>query len=390
MTRIVRILAVLAIVGAGMTAAITGVLAFEAQVVKVNTSISNAIDVDTSPVNFGSSFPEEFRQDFFTVDLSSSFEAASARVQSADIEVYVECAPDLPSGPGDTLVHWMGDFAYLAKTDPGFQLPGGKDVVDATGVDIPAGSDNPAGGDPPRKQTGPIFVNTPWEYVGGNADDYDVCATSTSKRGVFTDSGKGGGPISLATGGPGAELHMAIDIPVCLENLHSSTDPNPKPSGWNAPTRIIHPINFPDESDPVDPRHPTATGNSPASACAYNAGMTIVLQVVRIDTTGAATSGNEAPVFTVLTADITGTLLADTPLNFSVSVTDDHDVVDASFLLGIDWTIDGSSTVSGVGATFSTTALAFGTTGPHTVEATVTDSGGLTRVIAFPVIISAS
>ena len=79
MTRIFRYLAVFALIGGGLTAAVSGVLAFESQVIGVDISVSNSLG---TPAPFsgilahGSEdivFPEEFLQDSVTVGLSDDF-----------------------------------------------------------------------------------------------------------------------------------------------------------------------------------------------------------------------------------------------------------------------------------------------------------------------------
>lgn len=180
-------LAVLAVLASGLTAAVAAVVAFEAQIVQVGTSVSNALVVPTgNSLEFNESFPQEFRRDVVLVELSQSFKAAP-RAESGNVEVWIECRPDFPDGQGGTVdVKWLGDFAYLAKTDPGTQLPGGADQTPQT----------PATGGPLPPRLGGV-PNAPWEHVGGTPDDCDPGAAIPNKIGVFTAAGAGGGPITL-------------------------------------------------------------------------------------------------------------------------------------------------------------------------------------------------
>ena len=60
MRSFLRLFAILAIRGSGLTSAVAAVVAFEAQVVQVGTSVSNALKVTTgNDMKFGNSFPQE-------------------------------------------------------------------------------------------------------------------------------------------------------------------------------------------------------------------------------------------------------------------------------------------------------------------------------------------
>lgn len=126
MRRLFIILATVAVVGSGLVGAVAAVVAFEAQVVQVGTQVSNALKVTTgNDMKFGASFPQEFLTQFTRVELSDSFKTQS-RLHFATVNVVIECAPGTQDlGAGDVPVEWMGDFAYLAKTDPQGELPGG-------------------------------------------------------------------------------------------------------------------------------------------------------------------------------------------------------------------------------------------------------------------------
>ena len=134
MRRAFQLLAILAVVGSGLTGAVAAVVAFEAQVVQVGTSVSNALRVTTgNDLKFDESFPQEFRTALTRVELSQSFKDAS-RAQVAKVELWLECRPNFTDS--QSVFHdvkWMGDFAYLAKSDPLGELPGGDPTIPVTG-----------------------------------------------------------------------------------------------------------------------------------------------------------------------------------------------------------------------------------------------------------------
>jgi len=246
--------------------AIAAVVAFEAQVVQVGISVSNALTVPTgNDLQFGASFPEEWLRDEITVQLSGTFLAASG-VNSATVEVWIEC--------GDPAVYWMGDFAYLATTDPFTTLPG----LGTGGV---AGDS----GLPPNQGSKTQLPNAPWEYVGGDPKGCGPGATaSPNKAGVFT-VGDGNAVVLDKSGSSSVGLFLGLDIPVCDFNFNTSTDPDPKPSGYNEPTIVLK---------SGDPRYQDKTTDP---ECAYDAGMNVVFQVVNIARVGAV--GNIGPIVTL-------------------------------------------------------------------------------------------
>ena len=263
MRRTFQLLAILAVMASGLAAAVAAVVAFESQVVQVGTSVSNVLRVATgNDLRFDESFPQEFRTSFTHVELSQSFVDAP-RVQAAKVEVWLECRPDFTDA--QSVFHevkWMGDFAYLAKTDPFDELPGTATVTAPT-----TGSPSTGGRIPPNQ--GGALANPPWEYVGGLPEDCEPGASVPNKIGVFTQSA--GNVVFLDKSGDiGVDLFLGLDIPVCDFNFNTSTDPNPKPSGYDEPTIVIK---------SGDPRYEPQVDDP---NCQYFAGMNLVFQVVDI------------------------------------------------------------------------------------------------------------
>ena len=73
-----------------MVAGIAGMAAYEAHVINVTAHIENALTVDTTPIEFGTVFPQEYLERGFTINLSSSFLAAD-RVD--DVEYVIKQKP---------------------------------------------------------------------------------------------------------------------------------------------------------------------------------------------------------------------------------------------------------------------------------------------------------
>ena len=82
---ILAVIAVVAIVGG-----IAAFSAFEAHVINVTAHIENALSVDTTPIEFGTVFPQEYLEEEFTINLSSSF-LAEDRVD--DVEYVINQKP---------------------------------------------------------------------------------------------------------------------------------------------------------------------------------------------------------------------------------------------------------------------------------------------------------
>ena len=82
---ILAVVAVVAIVGG-----IAAFSSYEAHVINVTAHIENALTVDTTPIEFGTVFPQEYLEEEFTINLSSSF-LAEDRVD--DVEYVINQKP---------------------------------------------------------------------------------------------------------------------------------------------------------------------------------------------------------------------------------------------------------------------------------------------------------
>jgi len=69
---------------------VAGMSAYEAHVINVTAHIENALSVETTPIEFGTVFPQEYVERDFTINLSSSFLAAG-RVD--DVEYIIKQKP---------------------------------------------------------------------------------------------------------------------------------------------------------------------------------------------------------------------------------------------------------------------------------------------------------
>ena len=245
-SRALMFLAIVAVAGSGLAAAIAGVVAFESQTVGARVSVSNSLAVTQDLDQFKDQqvFPQEFLVDSTVVGLSAAF-LAQARQTFVDVSVFAQCAVD----PG---TDWMGDFAYFAVSDPGTIIPG-------EGAFTFENDANPATGGPLPPTATSTLPDAPWVYVGGGAagvcPSAPIAITSTT-----LDSG----------GVTSTSVHLGLDIPVCIFNFNPDTDPTPKPSGYNVPTVIIASGDARFETRVVDPD------------CAYLAGMRLVFQVTNI------------------------------------------------------------------------------------------------------------
>jgi hypothetical protein len=200
MKKVILILAAIVLVASGVAA----VSAYEAHVINVKAHVENALSVNTSDVNFGTVFPQEWIDVHREVELSSS--ACDELVESGKggdlvgvnftfFAEWKECAGktgyyyDGQAWDAGTanFCNWMGDFLYVSWDTAG----------DANAMTLVG----PAQGPPPGAQQ-----------------------ILTSGRLTDCSSHK---------------LYIAIDVPVFEGFYNPLTDPEPKPSGKNDPTYII-------------------------------------------------------------------------------------------------------------------------------------------------------
>ena len=287
MRRFLLILATVAVAGAGLVGAVSGVLAFEAQVVKVNAEVSNALEV-TKTFQWGATdtlFPQEFVLADMHLMLSQAF-VDQSRVDTVAVEVWAQCSPGS---------QWLGDFAYLSGSSPFvstgvgpvLQLPGGNLINLTTGE--PTVESGAAGPTPPvpgdTDQDKDLKTNDPWTYVGG---DYSFCPGNVVPVNVVG----GASPSNVITldtlgGSSVVDFTLGLDVPVCDFTYNAPTDVPIKPSGYSVPTVILQP-HAGDAGDPVDPRY---GGPETNPGCSFAAVMQVVFQVVGIET--AALPGPE-------------------------------------------------------------------------------------------------
>lgn len=157
MKKIILTMAAVAAVAAG----VVGLSAFEAHIINVTAHIENALDVDTTPIAFGTVFPQEYLQRNFNIALSDSFRGAD---RADDIEYKIvqkpKCKADNPSviplyKPVDRNTHqcpqgytaMMSLCPYLSKTttdanDTGvasYYKGAGQNCADRTGDEVATG-----------------------------------------------------------------------------------------------------------------------------------------------------------------------------------------------------------------------------------------------------------
>jgi hypothetical protein len=182
MKKIVLIMAALVLVLSGVAA----VSAYEAHLINVKAHVENALLVDTTELNFGTVFPEEWLVAHRTVQLSeSAVSELEDNLVSVAFKFFAEWKP-IPDSAA--FYNWMGYFTYV-------------------GYDV---DDNAAS----------------MTLVG------DPVAAAPSAQPIL------GGPYVLSDDTE-HQFYIAIDVPVFEGFYNSLTDPEPKPSGLNDPTYII-------------------------------------------------------------------------------------------------------------------------------------------------------
>ena len=110
---------VLGIAVAGTTLALLPLFAaFEAHVVNVTAKIENALSVDTTPIDFGTVFPQEQLDRTIAISLSQSFQDED---NANDVEYFLrqkpKCAWTVPTTDGGTLI--LGQTQSGHVTDAG-------------------------------------------------------------------------------------------------------------------------------------------------------------------------------------------------------------------------------------------------------------------------------
>ena len=360
MKRIFRYLAVLMLVGGGMVAAVSGVVAFEAQIVGVDISVSNALSTTgpftdiLRPDGNDTVYPEEFLQDTVTVGLSAAFldSGTNSRFDTVTFDVLLQCAT-LRTDFASNKVHWMGDFTYIADSAPGATLPGGTDSTPSDGVTN--GGTTPNAGNP---------ANIPWKRVLGTAtgdstdplcqeDKVDVLTNQTMSR---------SGPTTIS-------YTFGVDVPVCDYSYNPATDVTPKPNGYDLPSVIL---------TSADPRFSTPD-------CKFEGGMDLVFQVTNL-------SGASESVFnTAPTASITSVTQISPQAYGLVGTFSDIQDAEATF---VTWRITDSSNIllasldSGPDALLGVAVAlnrALISDEVITIELTVTDSGSLSDTFTLNV-----
>jgi hypothetical protein len=180
---------------------VAAVSAYEAHVINVKAHVENALSVNTSDVNFGTVFPQEWLVEHRDIDLSDS--------------AILELEDDLVAVNFCFFAEWKecnGEMAYWYDSN----------------------TDTWVG---PTEN----YCNwMPFLYVGYNVNDD---ATQMTAVGNATAGPPSAQPIlacgQLRSGGGNNKLYIAIDVPVFEGFYNPLTDPTPKPSGLNYPTYII-------------------------------------------------------------------------------------------------------------------------------------------------------
>lgn len=206
MKRVLLMVAALVMVVSGVAA----VSAYEAHLINVTARVENALDVETTPIDFGTVFPEEWLGDKILVQLSTSavgeIGPEVGDLESVDFKVYAEWKPCEGMGfdwddngtwtPGTGYYNWMGYFTYVGWNTNGM-----------------ASQMNLIGGPP--------------EVPSGN-----IVSPGTAAKEIL------GGPYTLD--GPGQnEVYVSIDVPDFEGYWNDLTDVNPKPSGESKPTYVV-------------------------------------------------------------------------------------------------------------------------------------------------------
>lgn len=199
--KLLLIIAALVMVVSGVAA----VSAYEAHLINVTAHVENALDVDTTAIDFGTVFPQEFIKFHRVIDLSTSAIAEKGDLpgdlESVTLQAYAEWkpipadadpfpVPVVQDAQGNQYYAWLGEALYVGF-DPS-QTP-----MAITGMTV----------------VGPALA--------GPQSAQPILGTKTLD-GVTTTT-----------------LAVAIDAPVFEGFYNVFTDPTPKPSGLDAPTWII-------------------------------------------------------------------------------------------------------------------------------------------------------
>jgi hypothetical protein len=199
------------------------VSAYEAHMVNVKAHIETAM-VTSVPgagwLEFGTTFPEEFRVKWFTISTSGSFcGGEQTRMDTINYEVWVDRKTKLGGG----YYRWLGDALYIG-VDSTNLWPNDASAQPFPGDLVPVGPGWP----PP---IGPVISDniTKMDVDGipGADDGYDV-------------------------------IYVALDVPVFDEYYNADTDICPKPNHLCEPTLIL----YPPPNDPHDRYYPNGKDGS--------------------------------------------------------------------------------------------------------------------------------
>ena len=202
MKKVILILAALVLVASGVAA----VSAYEAHMINVKAHVENALSVNTTDVDFGTVFPQEWEMRHRSFELSES--AVNATVDEellgVTVQMFAEWKPsenrtffyEDPIGSGNWTqssgyYNWMGYFTYLGwdtNTNAPAMIAAGPGLI----------------GDPPVGAPGTVALP-----IAGN----------------FT-----------LTDDTSHTMWIGIDVPVFEGYSNNLTDPTPKPSGLDDPT----------------------------------------------------------------------------------------------------------------------------------------------------------
>ena len=101
---------------------VAGMSAYEAHIINVTAHIENALAVETTPIEFGTVFPQEYLEKEFIINLSSSFLSAE-RVDDVDYVIKQK-----PKPTADAVDYWNGDITaareWCHNEGPGSLVPG--------------------------------------------------------------------------------------------------------------------------------------------------------------------------------------------------------------------------------------------------------------------------
>lgn len=207
MKKLVLILGAVVMVASGVAA----VSAYEAYMINVTAHIENAMTVDTTPIDFGTVFPEEWALDEFYIRVSSSFcDEFQERVTKIDYAVWVEWKP-IPgepsgevfpeiAGAGGLYYAWLGDAMYI----------GINAAIKSPSTAVPPGDLTYVGALPPPGAPGTAAIHV----LDGQLSKVD--------------------PTHL-----GDMITIGIDTPVFEGYWNAQTDVPLKQSGLDHPTLVI-------------------------------------------------------------------------------------------------------------------------------------------------------